>query len=160
MTMSLKKISSDTVIDPTARIMDFVNLYGCEIGAETLVGTFVEVQRGATIGARCKIQSHTFICTGVIIEDGVFVGHGVVFINDNYPQATRKDGAPEQAEDWQGRFKETRVCKGASIGSGAVVLGGVVIGEGAVVGAGAVVTKNVDPRTVVVGNPAQFLRTL
>ena len=133
----------------------FVNLYGCSIGDETRVGSFVEIQKNAFIGARCKISSHTFICEGVTIEDDVFVGHGVVFINDPDPRATA-DGRPQTEADW--RVVPTRVCRGASIGSGAVILAGVTIGPGALVGAGAVVTRDVPAGAVVVGNPARFLR--
>jgi UDP-2-acetamido-3-amino-2,3-dideoxy-glucuronate N-acetyltransferase len=133
----------------------FVNLYGCRIGDDTRIGTFVEIQKNAIVGARCKISSHTFICEGVTLEDEVFVGHGVVFINDLDPQATA-DGRLQTEADW--KVVPTRVCRRASIGSGAVIVAGVTIGEGALVGAGAVVTKNVPPGTVVVGNPAKFLR--
>ena len=134
----------------------FVNLYGCSIGDESRVGAFVEIQKNATIGARCKISSHTFICEGVTIEDEVFVGHGVMFINDLDPRATA-DGKPQTEADWA--VVNTRVCRGASIGSGAVIMGGVTIGEGALIGAGAVVTKDVAANTVVCGVPARMLRT-
>jgi UDP-2-acetamido-3-amino-2,3-dideoxy-glucuronate N-acetyltransferase len=133
----------------------FVNLYGCTIGDHTRIGSFVEIQKNATIGARCKISSHTFICEGVTIEDEVFVGHGVVFINDPDPRATAS-GQLQTEADW--KVVPTRVCKGASVGSGAVILSGVTIGEGALVGAGAVVTKDVAAGEVVVGSPARFLR--
>jgi acetyltransferase-like isoleucine patch superfamily enzyme len=133
----------------------FVNLYGCRVGDGTRIGSFVEVQKGASIGARCKISSHTFICEGVTIDDEVFVGHGVVFINDIEPRAVA-DGRPVTEADWQ--LVPTRVCRGASIGSGAVVMGGVTIGPGALVGAGAVVTRDVDPGAVVAGVPARLLR--
>src|SRR5205823_11150164 len=134
---------------------ELVNLYGCTIGEGVRIGTFVEVQKNAVIGARCKIQSHTFICEGVAIEDEVFVGHGVLFINDPEPRATA--AARLQTEsDW--RVIPTRVCRGASIGSGAVILAGVTIGAGALIGAGAVVTRDVEPGAVVVGNPARVLR--
>jgi acetyltransferase-like isoleucine patch superfamily enzyme len=133
----------------------FVNLYGCRIGDDTRIGTFVEIQKNAAIGARCKISSHTFICEGVTIEDEVFVGHGVIFINDPDPRATA-NGRPQSEADWQ--VVPTRVCRGASIGSGAVILAGVTIGEGALVGAGAVVTRDVPAGAVVVGNPARLLR--
>src|SRR5215471_17538859 len=134
---------------------DQVNLYGCTIGDDSRVGSFVEIQKGVTIGARCKISSHTFICEGVTIEDEVFVGHGVVFINDPDPHAT-SDGRPQTGADW--RVVPTRVCRGASIGSGAVILAGVTVGAGALVGAGAVVTRDVAPGAVVAGCPARFLR--
>jgi len=133
----------------------FANLYGCRVGDETRIGAFVEIQADAQIGARCKISSHTFICSGVTIEDEVFVGHGVMFINDRDPRATA-DGKLQTEADWQ--LVPTRVCKGASIGSGAVILGGVTIGEGALVGAGAVVTKDVPAKSVVAGTPARFMR--
>jgi acetyltransferase-like isoleucine patch superfamily enzyme len=133
----------------------FVNLYGCEVGDDTRIGSFVEVQKNASIGARCKIQSHTFICEGVTIEDEAFVGHGVVFINDRDPRATA-GGALQTEADW--RLEPTRVCRGASIGSGAVILGGVTVGAGALVGAGAVVTRDVPPGAVVAGNPARYFR--
>lgn len=133
-----------------------VNLYGCEIGDDSRIGTFVEIQKNASIGARCKISSHTFICEGVTIEDEVFVGHGVVFINDLDPRATR-GGSVQTEADWE--LVSTRVERGASIGSGAVILGGITIGEGALVGAGAVVTRDVPPHCVVVGNPARVLRS-
>jgi len=136
----------------------FVNAYHCAIGADTSVGTFVEIQRGVRIGERCKIQSHTFICEGVTIEDEVFVGHGVMFTNDDFPRACKPDGSKQTDEDWQ--LLRTIVKRGASIGSGAVIRGGVTIGEGAMIGAGAVVTKSVDPRAVVVGNPARVLRRI
>jgi acetyltransferase-like isoleucine patch superfamily enzyme len=148
-------------IAPTVRlgrdvaIHCFVNLYGCEIGDESRVGAFVEIQKNAVIGARCKISSHTFVCEGVTIEDEVFIGHGVMFINDPDPRATA-GGRPQTDADWQ--CLPTRVRKGASVGSGAVILPGVTIGEGALVGAGAVVTRDVAPGTVVAGCPARFLR--
>lgn len=133
----------------------FVNLYGCSIGDESRVGAFVEIQKNASIGRRCKISSHTFVCEGVTIEDDVFVGHGVMFINDRDPRATI-EGRPQSDSDWA--VIPTRVCAGASIGSGAVILCGVTIGAGALVGAGAVVTHNVEPNAVYVGNPARLLR--
>ena len=137
-------------------VQSFTNLYGCRIGDETRVGTFVEIQRGAVIGRRCKIQSHSFICDGVEIEDEVFVGHGVVFVNDKIPRATDSEGSLQGVEDWT--LLRTVVESKASIGSGAVVLGGIRIGSGALVGAGAVVTKDVAPGDVVVGSPARPLR--
>jgi UDP-2-acetamido-3-amino-2,3-dideoxy-glucuronate N-acetyltransferase len=133
---------------------DLVNLYGCRIGDDTKVGAFVEIQKNATIGSRCKISSHTFVCEGVTIEDEVFVGHGVMFINDRYPRATA-DGALQTEADWA--VVPTRVCRGASIGSGAVILCGVTVGEGALVGAGAVVTRDVPARATVAGAPARLL---
>jgi acetyltransferase-like isoleucine patch superfamily enzyme len=134
-------------------VQSFTNLYGCRIGDETRIGPFVEVQGGAEIGARCKIQSHAFICEGVTIEDEVFVGHGVLFINDKHPRATTQDGDLQAEEDWE--LMRTVVERRASLGSGAIVLGGVRVGAGALVGAGAVVTRDVPPGEVVVGNPAR-----
>jgi acetyltransferase-like isoleucine patch superfamily enzyme len=149
------RIAPDVKLGQNVVLYAFVNLYGCQIGDETRIGTFVEIQRNAVIGARCKIQSHTFICEGVTIEDEVFVGHGVMFINDLDPRAT-SDGRPQSEADW--RVVSTRVCRGASIGSGAVILGGVTIGAGALIGAGAVVTRDVEPGAVVAGVPARLLR--
>ncbi|MBW2112180.1 MAG: N-acetyltransferase [Deltaproteobacteria bacterium] len=162
----MKKIASDVKLGRNVRIYDFVNLYGCEIGENSRIGTFVEIQKGATVGKNCKISSHTFICEGVHIRDGVFVGHNVTFINDLYPRAindlypraTTQDGEMQTDEDWT--YVPTLVEKNASIGSSATVLGGVTIGEGAVVGAGSVVTRDVPPRTLVVGNPARVLRKI
>jgi acetyltransferase-like isoleucine patch superfamily enzyme len=134
-------------------VYSFTNLYGCRIGDNTRVGTFVEIQRGAVIGANCKIQSHAFICDGVTVEDEVFVGHGVLFINDKFPRATRESGELATESDWE--LVPTRVCRRATLGSGAVILGGLTIGEGALVGAGAVVTRDVGAGAVVVGNPAR-----
>jgi UDP-2-acetamido-3-amino-2,3-dideoxy-glucuronate N-acetyltransferase len=138
-------------------VYSFTNLYGCRIGDGTRVGPFVEIQRGAVIGARCKIQSHAFICDGVEVGDEVFVSHGVVFVNDKLPRATREDGSLQTEEDWE--LQRTVVERRASLGSGAVILGGIRIGEGAVVGAGAVVTRDVEPQATVVGNPARALST-
>lgn len=146
-------IAADVKLGRDVRIYSFTNLYGCEIGDETKVGTFVEIQKGAKIGSRCKISSHTFVCEGVTIEDDVFVGHGVMFTNDRYPRATRPDGRPQTDADWT--CTPTRVKRGASIGSGATLLCGVTIGEGAMIGAGAVVTRDVPAGAVVVGNPAR-----
>lgn len=133
----------------------FTNIYGCRIGDETRIGPFVEIQRGAVIGARCKVQSHTFICDGVEIQDEVFVGHGVVFVNDRFPRATRQDGALAGSGDWT--LEQTVVERGTTIGSGATILGGVRLGAGSLIGAGAVVTRDVQPGAVVAGNPARLL---
>jgi UDP-2-acetamido-3-amino-2,3-dideoxy-glucuronate N-acetyltransferase len=150
------RLIDDVEFGDRVTVFAFANLYGCSVGDDTRIGTFVEVQRGVVIGARCKIQSHTFICDGVTIEDEVFVGHGVMFINDKNPRATTASGAPQDADDWE--LLPTRVRRRASIGSGAVILGGVEIGEGALVGAGAVVTRDVGAGQVVAGTPARVLR--
>jgi UDP-2-acetamido-3-amino-2,3-dideoxy-glucuronate N-acetyltransferase len=150
------RIAPDVRLGRNVRIHAFVNLYGCEIGDETSVGTFVEIQKGVKVGAGCKIQSHTFICEGVTIEDEVFVGHNVNFINDHYPRATTDGGQRQTEADWH--VLRTRVCRRASIGTGAVILGNVTIGEGAIVGAGSVVTKDVPARMIVAGNPARAIR--
>ena len=155
---SLRCIADDVRIGQNVRIYAFVNLYGCEIGDETRIGSFVEIQKGATVGARCKISSHSFICEGVTIEPEVFIGHGVTFINDRYPRATTANGEPQTEADWM--VQKTVVGRGASIGSGSTVLGGISIGEGAIVGAGSVVTRNVPANTIVAGNPARPLRIL
>jgi len=152
------RVTSDVVVGEGAHVHAFANLYGCTIGAGTTIGAFVEVQRGVTIGARCKISSHSFLCTGVTVEDEVFIGHHVCFTNDRFPRATRPSGALQTAEDWA--VEATRVARGASVGSGCVVLPGVKIGAGAVVGAGSVVTRDVPPMTVVAGNPARLLRVI
>jgi UDP-2-acetamido-3-amino-2,3-dideoxy-glucuronate N-acetyltransferase len=149
-------IADDVKLGRDVTIRDFVNLYGCEIGDESRIGTFVEIQRGARVGRRVKISSHTFICEGVLIEDEVFVGHGVTFINDRYPRSVNSQGAVQGDKDWQ--VVPTIVKRGASIGSGATILCGITIGAEAVVGAGSVVTSDVAPGTVVAGNPARILR--
>jgi acetyltransferase-like isoleucine patch superfamily enzyme len=151
-------IAPDVKLGRDVKLSKFINLYGCEIGDETKVGAFVEVQKNAKIGKRCKISSHTFICEGVTIEDNVFVGHGVVFINDSYPRATTSGGELQTEKDW--RVESTLVKEGASIGSGATILSKVVIGENAIVGAGSTVTKDVPANTIVAGNPARVLRTV
>lgn len=156
MASQLQKISSDVSIGNEVKIYDFVNLYGCSIGDNSKIGTFVEIQKGARIGKNCKISSHTFVCEGVTIEDNVFVGHGVVFINDRFPRATRTDGTLQTDSDWQ--CIPTIVEKNASIGSGSTILCGIKIGEGAVIGAGSTVTKDVLPNTIVAGNPAKVLK--
>jgi UDP-2-acetamido-3-amino-2,3-dideoxy-glucuronate N-acetyltransferase len=156
--MKFQVIADDVRLGKNVKIFDFVNLYGCEIGDESKIGTFVEIQKGARIGRRVKISSHTFICEGVTIEDQVFVGHGVTFINDRYPRATTAAGELQTGLDW--KVIPTVVRRGASIGSGSTILCGVEIGEDAIVGAGSVVTQNVLPGTVVVGNPARVLRRI
>ncbi|MCA1563315.1 MAG: N-acetyltransferase [Acidobacteria bacterium] len=151
-------ITPDVKLGTDVRLGKFLNLYGCAIGDETRIGAFVEIQKNATIGRRCKISSHTFICEGVTIEDRVFIGHGVMFINDSYPRATTPAGEPQTAQDW--KVEPTLVRTGASVGSGATILSNVVIGEHAIVGAGSVVTRDVPAHAVVAGNPARVLRTL
>ena len=150
-------IANDVVLGKDVKIYRFVNLYGCQIGDETRIGAFVEIQKGAVIGKRCKISSHTFICEGVSIGDGCFIGHGVIFINDVHPKAVGEDGQPESEEDWVDRFVSTEIASRVSIGSGAIIMGGVRIGEGALIGAGAVVTKDVGAEEVVAGVPARVL---
>ncbi|MBI5385052.1 MAG: N-acetyltransferase [Verrucomicrobia bacterium] len=157
-TDSTERIAADVKLGRDVRLFGFVNLYGCEIGDETKIGTFVEIQKGVKVGQRVKISSHTFICEGVTLEDEVFVGHNVTFINDLYPRATTATGELKQAEDWECR--PTLVKKAASIGSSATLLCGITVGEHAIVGAGSVVTKDVPPYAVVAGNPARVLRTL
>lgn len=154
----LRKIAPDVKLGTAVKIHDFVNLYGCEIGDNTKIGAFVEIQKGVRIGRNCKISSHSFICEGVKIDDGVFIGHHVVFINDRYPKATAGSGELQTEEDWT--VIPTTVRKSASIGSGAVILCGLEIGEGALIGAGSVVVKNVPARAIVAGNPARILRRL
>jgi acetyltransferase-like isoleucine patch superfamily enzyme len=149
-------IAAGVKLGSGVRIFGFTNLYGCELGDDVTVGTFVEIQKGAKIGNRCKISSHTFICEGVTIEDEVFVGHNVTFINDRLPRATNADGSLQTADDW--KCVPTLVKRGASIGSGATLLCGVTVGENSIIGAGSVVTKDVPPNTVVAGNPARMLR--
>jgi UDP-2-acetamido-3-amino-2,3-dideoxy-glucuronate N-acetyltransferase len=153
---ALSRIAPDVQLGPNVKIYDFVNLYGCVIGEETKIGAFVEIQKNARIGARCKISSHTFVCEGVTIEDECFVGHHVCFINDRYPRATAGQGRLQTEADWQ--VVPTHVGRGASIGSGAVILCGIKIGAGATIGAGAVVTRDVAPGAIVAGVPARLLR--
>jgi len=152
-----QRIASDVKLGRNVRIYGFVNLYGCEIGDETKIGTFVEIQKGAKIGERCKVGSHTFICEGVTIESGVFIGHGVTFINDRYPRATNPAGQLQTEADWA--CQKTIVKQGASIGSGVTLLGGIIVGENAIVGAGSVVTRDVPPNCTVAGNPARTLNS-
>jgi len=156
--MDYCRIAPDVKLGKDVRVFAFVNLYGCTIGDNTKVGTFVEIQKGAAVGRNCKISSHTFICEGVMIEDDVFIGHNVTFINDMYPRSTTTAGGLQTEADW--KVVPTFIRKGASIGSSATILAGVTVGEGAIVGAGAVVTKDVPAWTIVAGNPAKVLRTL
>jgi acetyltransferase-like isoleucine patch superfamily enzyme len=149
-------IAEDVRLGVNVRLSKFINLYGCEIGDETKIGAFVEIQKNVVVGKCCKISSHTFICEGVIIEDNVFVGHGVTFVNDSYPRATTPGGGPQTEDDW--KVEPTVIRKGASIGSGATILSNTSIGENAIVGAGSVVTKDVPPNSIVAGNPARILR--
>ena len=151
-------ISSDVMMGKNVQLSKFVNLYGCFIEDDTKIGAFVEIQKNARIGKNCKISSHTFICEGVMIEDNVFVGHNVTFINDKYPKATNGNGSLQTEKDWQ--VKPTLVKQGASIGSGSTILCNVTIGENAMVGAGSVVTKDVPPNTIIAGNPARVLRRI
>jgi acetyltransferase-like isoleucine patch superfamily enzyme len=149
-------IAPDVKLGRDVKLSQFINLYGCEIGDESKIGAFVEIQKNATVGKRCKISSHTFICEGVTIEDNVFIGHGVMFINDSYPRATTPEGQLETEADWN--VEKTVVKRGASIGSGSTILSKVTVGENAIVGAGSVVTKDVPPHSIVAGNPAKLLR--
>jgi UDP-2-acetamido-3-amino-2,3-dideoxy-glucuronate N-acetyltransferase len=151
-------IAPDVKLGKGVKLSKFINLYGCEIGDETKIGAFVEIQKNATVGRRCKISSHTFICEGVHIEDNVFIGHGVTFINDVYPRSTTPEGELQTEQDW--KVDKTLIRRGASVGSGATILSSVEIGENAIVGAGSVVTRNVPPNTIVAGNPARVLRSI
>jgi UDP-2-acetamido-3-amino-2,3-dideoxy-glucuronate N-acetyltransferase len=151
---SLKNVS----VGKDVKIFNFVNAYGCSIDDGTKIGAFVEIQKGATIGKNCKISSHTFICEGVQIEDNVFIGHNVTFINDKYPRSTNPDGSLQTDADW--KQEETFIKKGASVGSGSTILCGITVGENAIVGAGSVVTKDVAPGTIVAGNPARLRRAI
>ena len=151
-------VAEDVKLGKNVKLSNFVNLYGCEVGDETKIGAFVEIQKNARVGCRCKISSHTFICEGVLIEDNVFIGHGVMFINDSYPRATTLDGNLQTEADW--KVERTVIRKGASIGSGATILSNTNIGENAIVGAGSVVTKDVPPNSIAAGNPARVLRYL
>lgn len=158
MTNPFTRIAPDVQLGNNVTVRDFVNLYGCTIGDGSSVGTFVEIQKGVTIGKNCKIQSHSFVCEGVTIEDGVQVGHGVMFTNDKFPRAVNDDGSRKTESDW--KLERTVVKTGASIGSNATILPGITIGEWAMVGAGSVVTKDVPDRTIVAGNPAKIIREI
>jgi acetyltransferase-like isoleucine patch superfamily enzyme len=149
-------ISEDVKLGRDVKLSKFINLYGCEVGDETKIGAFVEIQKNASVGKRCKISSHTFICEGVSIEDNVFIGHSVTFINDSYPRATSVDGKSQTEADW--KVERTVIKTGASVGSGSTILSRVTIGENAIVGAGSVVTKDVPANSIVAGNPAKLLR--
>lgn len=151
-------IAPDVKLGRDVKLSKFINLYGCEVGDETKIGAFVEIQKNAMIGKRCKISSHSFICEGVTIEDNVFIGHSVTFINDSFPRATTAEGDLQTEADW--KVERTVIKKGASIGSGTTILSNVTVGENSIVGAGSVVTKDVAPNTIVVGNPAKFLRSI
>ena len=149
-------IAPSVKLGKDVKLSQFINLYGCEVGDETKIGAFVEIQKNARVGRRCKISSHSFICEGVDIEDNVFIGHSVTFINDTYPRATAVSGGLQTEADW--KVERTRVCEGASVGSGSTILANVTIGENAIVGAGSVVTKDVPANAIVAGNPAKFIR--
>jgi acetyltransferase-like isoleucine patch superfamily enzyme len=151
-------IAPNVKLGKNVKMSKFINLYGCEVGDETKIGAFVEIQKNATVGKNCKISSHTFICEGVTIEDDVFIGHGVTFINDSYPRATTTDGTMQTEQDWA--VETTVIKKGASIGSGVTILANVTVGNHAIVGAGSVVTKSVPPNSIVAGNPARVLRAI
>jgi acetyltransferase-like isoleucine patch superfamily enzyme len=153
---TFNSIADSVKLGADVRLSKFINLYGCEIGDETKIGAFVEIQKNASVGKRCKISSHTFVCEGVVIEDNVFIGHGVTFINDSYPRATAADGKLQTEADW--KVERTIIRKGASIGSGVTILSNITVGENAIVGAGSVVTKDVPPNSIVAGNPARILR--
>jgi acetyltransferase-like isoleucine patch superfamily enzyme len=151
-------IAPDVKLGRDVRLSKFINLYGCDVGDETKIGAFVEIQKNATIGKRCKVSSHTFICEGVTIEDNVFIGHSVTFINDRYPRSTTADGNLQTEADW--KVGRTVIKKGASIGSGTTILSNITVGENAIVGAGSVVTKDVPPNSIWAGNPAKLLRPI
>jgi acetyltransferase-like isoleucine patch superfamily enzyme len=151
-------IAASVKLGKDVKLSQFINLYGCEVGDGTKIGAFVEIQKNATVGKNCKISSHSFICEGVTIEDGVFIGHGVMFINDSFPRAVTEGGEMQTEKDW--KVERTLIKKGASVGSGSTILANVTVGENALVGAGSVVTKDVPPNAIVVGNPARVLRMI
>ncbi len=155
---TFQSITDDVKLGSNVKLSQYINLYGCSIGDHSKIGAFVEIQKNAKIGSNCKISSHTFICEGVVMEDNIFVGHNVTFINDTYPRATNPDGSLQSEADWQ--VEPTMVRRGASIGSGSTILSKVTIGENAIIGAGSVVTKSVPPNTIVAGNPARVLKTI
>ena len=155
---TMRKIAPDVVLGENVRLNDFINLYGCEIGDDSMIGTFVEIQRGVKIGKRVKLQSHSFVCSGVEIHDEAMIGHGVMFINDRFPRATNADGTLKSGSDWS--CETTIIGKRASIGSNSTILCGITIGENAIIGAGSVVTKNIPARAIAAGNPAKILRYL
>ena len=157
--MKFCRVAPDVKMGKNVKIYSFANLYGCEIGDNTKIGAFVEIQKNAIIGRNCKISSHTFICEGVEIADNCFIGHSVVFINDNFPKSVNTENNLETEEDWKERFVKTKVEKNVSIGSNSTILGGIKIGEGSLIGAGAVVTKDVPPHSIVAGNPARIIRS-
>lgn len=152
-------ISEDVKLGKDVKLSKFINLYGCIVGDNTKIGSFVEIQKGACVGKNCKISSHTFICEGVSIGDNSFIGHGVMFINDSYPISANSDGSLQTEEDWEQRFTRTHICDNVSIGSNATILGGVTIKDGSMIGAGSVVTKDVPPNQIWAGNPAIKIRT-
>jgi len=151
-------VSPDVKLGKDVKLSKFINLYGCEIGDRVKIGAFVEIQKNAKIGSNCKVSSHSFICEGVTIEDNVFIGHGVTFINDTYPRAVSLEGELQTEKDW--KVEPTLVKRGASVGSGATILANIVIGENAIVGAGSVVTRDVPPNSIVAGNPAKLIRLI
>ena len=151
-------IGADVRLGENVKLSKFINLYGCTVGDNTKIGAFVEIQKNATVGSNCKVSSHSFICEGVDIEDNVFIGHGVMFINDSYPRATANNGKLQTEADW--KVERTRVCKGASIGTGSTILANVTIGENAIIGAGSVITKDVPANAIVAGNPGRLFRFL
>ena len=158
--MNNSQISKDVKLGKNVKVFSYTNLYGCEIGNDTKIGTFVEIQNKSKIGSKCKISSHTFICSGVTIGDGCFIGHGVMFINDNYPKSLNKNGNLEKEEDWNKRYVETKIGNNVSIGSNATILGGITIGDNVLIGAGSVVTKNIPNKKIIAGNPARIIRNL
>ena len=153
-------VTEDVVLGNNVKVFHYVNLYGCEIGDDTKVGTFVEIQKNSRIGSKCKISSHSFICSGVTIGDNCFIGHGVMFINDNYPKSVNSKGMLELESDWVSRFKSTYVGNNVSIGSNATILGGIKIEDNAIIGAGSVVTKDIPSNTIFAGNPARLIRNI